>query len=564
MSFPSLGYQLVDLAETMLVHGPGDVQGSPIEIDDEFAKFWINAYRLNPESGRRVYSRAFLSRAKGRDKSGHAARKVIMEALGPVRFSHWARKGETSWWGYRYEVGEPVGRPVTYPFIRILATEEGQTGNTYDAVQYLLHNEHVLSYLESSDCIDWMNWYDREVRLDVGLTRTFLGGSVGDGEIVPSTASSSSKDGGKETFVVFDETHLYTIPVLRQMYRTVRRNMTKRKDSEPWGLETSTMFGPGEDSVAEDTYKLYLLVKEGKAAAEAGTLVDHLEGPEPADWDDPAELRRCLEVAYGDACGWIDLDSKVQQILEDGPKFRHEHRRYFYNRPSRAGAGRLLDADTAARLLHPSTELPDGSPIAIGFDGSETGDSTWVVATHMVTGIAYVLAAWERPIEVSKTDFKVNKEEVDQVMREVLSRYQVAWGCIDPSRFHEYLAGWQAAFPDSHLERFPVWNLTQTTDAITMAEQQIANGTCLISQQAADVGLIRHGQNATIVTLDGARLRKQYKQVVKPEDTDTGMKALSFVDGAVAWIYCIEARRRALAKGWVPEPEPVAPLVIWA
>src|SRR6185312_13296030 len=94
-----------------------------------------------------------------------------------------------------------------------------------------------------------------------GLTRTLLPDG---GEIIPSTASNAAKDGGKETFVVFDETHLYVLPELRKMYRTVRRNLAKRKAAEPWSLETSTMYLPGEGSVAEDTHSLAKSIREGR------------------------------------------------------------------------------------------------------------------------------------------------------------------------------------------------------------------------------------------------------------------------------------------------------------
>jgi hypothetical protein len=61
------------------------------------------------------------------------------EALGPCRFDHWAEPGEVSDWGYEYEEGEPVGKPLTYVEALNVATEEGQAGNTYDAVYYMLH-----------------------------------------------------------------------------------------------------------------------------------------------------------------------------------------------------------------------------------------------------------------------------------------------------------------------------------------------------------------------------------------------------------------------------------------
>src|SRR6266498_2398927 len=117
--FHTLGPQVVSWVEAFLVHGPGDVQGEPVCLDDELVAFVLRAYRLDPETGRRVCDEALLSRPKGRAKSELAGMLACAEALGPVRFDGWDA------------AGEPVGRPVVYPFIRALATEETQSSNTY-------------------------------------------------------------------------------------------------------------------------------------------------------------------------------------------------------------------------------------------------------------------------------------------------------------------------------------------------------------------------------------------------------------------------------------------------
>src|SRR4051812_7699419 len=228
----SLGFDAIEWIETYLCHGPGDVQGEPLVIDDEMAAFIVKAYELDPETGRRKVKRAFLSRPKGRAKSEIAGALVCFEALGPCRFDGWDANGD------------PVGRPLTYPFIRCMATEEGQAGNTYDNVTVML--SHLIEHAG-----------DEFPGIDLGRSaqtssRIFFEGG---GEIVPSTASSASKDGGKESFSVFDETHLYVLPDLRAMHKMVRRNLTKRKMADPWGLETSTMYAVGEDSVAEATHQ---------------------------------------------------------------------------------------------------------------------------------------------------------------------------------------------------------------------------------------------------------------------------------------------------------------------
>jgi len=133
----SLGYSLISWIEHFLVHGPGDVAGTPIALDDEFAGFIATVYAVDG-NGRRRYDEAFLSRPKGRAKSELAGMLSVAEALAPVRFDHWAERGEVSPWGYQYVPGEPVGAPVRFPFIRCLATEEGQSGNTYDNVYFNL------------------------------------------------------------------------------------------------------------------------------------------------------------------------------------------------------------------------------------------------------------------------------------------------------------------------------------------------------------------------------------------------------------------------------------------
>jgi phage terminase large subunit-like protein len=91
---PSIGGHVCAWLETFLVHGPGDVQGSPIILDDEFRTFVWRAYELR-SGGQRQYRRAFLSRPKGRGKSELAAMLAATELCGPVRFDRFADAGET-------------------------------------------------------------------------------------------------------------------------------------------------------------------------------------------------------------------------------------------------------------------------------------------------------------------------------------------------------------------------------------------------------------------------------------------------------------------------------------
>ena len=240
VDFPTIGWQVVDWIEANLCHGPGDIAGDPIVLDEEFIRFVCHCYRLDERTGRRLRRRAVLSRPKGRAKSELAGMLVCAEFMGPVRFDGWDAQGD------------PVGRPVRSPFIRCLATEETQAGNTYDNVRWML--AHAVEH------------GGREFAgVDVGATRVLL--NRVEGEIRPSSASAASKDGGKETFGVADEIHLYTLPELKQMHRTVMRNLAKRKAAEPWMLDTTTMYAIGELSVAEATMD----------DPPPGVLIDHRE-----------------------------------------------------------------------------------------------------------------------------------------------------------------------------------------------------------------------------------------------------------------------------------------------
>jgi hypothetical protein len=191
----TLGPQVVSWIETNLCHGPGDVQGQPVELDDEQVGFVCRAYELDND-GRRVVLRAVFSRAKGRGKSELAAMLVCAEALGPTRFRGWGHDGR------------PLGHPVTAPYIPCVATEEGQAGHVYQAAAFML-TEGAVSATPG---------------LDVGQTRTF---TPRGGVIRPVTARATSKEGGRESFAVFDETSL---DAGRERFReTLRRPSTETR-----------------------------------------------------------------------------------------------------------------------------------------------------------------------------------------------------------------------------------------------------------------------------------------------------------------------------------------------
>ena len=84
----SLGYEIVDWIVENCCHGPGDLQGEPAQVDDEMFDYIVETYRIDPQSGQKVFDESVLSRPKGRAKTEIAGWLVCAEAFGPVRFSH--------------------------------------------------------------------------------------------------------------------------------------------------------------------------------------------------------------------------------------------------------------------------------------------------------------------------------------------------------------------------------------------------------------------------------------------------------------------------------------------
>lgn len=345
--FLSLGFAAVDWMEHFLVHGPGDVQGQSIELDDEFAAFIVKGYEVD-RTGERKVRRAFLSRAKGRSKSGLAAMIACFEALGPARFSHFAEAGEVSDWGYEYEAGEPVGKPLTYVEILNVATEEGQAGNTYDAIYYMLNADTCSPELLAEFG-----------KLDVGLTRINLPNKRG--FIEPVTSADTSKDGGKSTFIVADETHLWVLGRLKRLHGIMTRNLLKRKAASGWMLETSTMYGEGEGSVAEGTHEYAKAVNAGRKR-DRTLLFDHRQAADSWDLDKRADRMKALREAYGPAAEWMNLDA-ICDSWDDPQVLEADFRRYWLNQP-------VSTVVKAPKIMpnwpHCASGKPPPKPAAIG------------------------------------------------------------------------------------------------------------------------------------------------------------------------------------------------------
>jgi hypothetical protein len=542
VTFPTLGWQIVDWAETFLCHGPGDVEGEDLEIDDELALFICWVYRLHPRThklaGRRLIQRGVLSRPKGRAKSEIAGVIVCGEALGPVRFDHWAAKDEVSAWGYEYRPGEPVGRPVRSPFIRCLATEEDQSGNTYDNVRVMLTQGAAAEEFGLRD------------GKEVGLTRTFLPGG---GEIRPSTSGDASKDGGLETCSVADETHLYILPKLRKMYGTVARNTGKRKDGEPWMLDTTTAWEPGENSIAEQAGEKYAHLDIEEAVVKRGVLYDHRQGDEPKRFNDDRSLIKALRSGYGPAAEWMDF-ARICRLIRDAEDPEGDAYRYWLNRP-RAAASHWLSPDEIKAVIT-EFDVAEGSMIAAGFDGSETDDHTALWGCTEL-GDLFPIGIW---IPGGGAGWR---REVMEVVDWTFEYFDVKRLYCDPAWWQEEVAKWAEKRGAPPVVEFWTGGRGETKTAVACGALRTAvrHAELKIATVPIRTDEITDGRRTLAVQhFENARTKKvRVKTDEKAEDAHTVRKERPGsplkIDSVLAAVLARRARDDALKLGLFAEPE---------
>lgn len=186
--YPTLGPQVCDFIERNLVFGPGDLRGEPALLDDEKRAIIYRSYEVFPvghrQAGRRRFKRVGVSLRKGSAKTELAAWIAACELHpeAPVRCTGFTKDGE------------PIGGPVTDPYIPLVArTEEQSEDLAYGALRVILE----LSLLKDD--------------FDIGLER--IERKRGGGKAVALATAPDARDGARTTFQHFDEPLAIDTPV---------------------------------------------------------------------------------------------------------------------------------------------------------------------------------------------------------------------------------------------------------------------------------------------------------------------------------------------------------------
>ena len=525
--WPTLGEQVCAFIEDRAVFGPGDLRGQPAVLDAEKRAALYRAYEIHPRghprAGRRRFGRVGLSWRKGTAKTEFAAWVAFAELHpeAPVRFDGWDAEGQ------------PVGRPVSDPYVPMVSYTAEQTEELAYGALYAVCSEGPDADL-----------------FDIGLERIMR--VNGDGKAVALAGSPNARDGARTTFQHFDESHRMTLPKLLQAHETMLGNLPKRPGSDPWSLETTTAYEPGAGSVAESTHDEAVSIDQGRI--ENPSLFYFHRWAAPGHDLETTEGRvAAVREASGPAAAWSDVEGIAAQWTRPGADLAYLER-VWLNRTVQSSrqafdAGRWVEAGDATR------SIPDGSVIVAGFDGARARDSTGLVICDVATGLMQVAGYWPRPDHLPDTDeWEVPETEVNTAVSEIFERYQVWRLYGDPPYWRDALRRWAGEYGEKTVVEW--WTNRQRPAAYACKTFATAITSGHVSHDgdrdlAAHIGNSRR-RDLRIRDEDGAPLwRIEKSRPDSPHKIDLAMC------GVLAW----EARGDALAAnalGKLATPEPVS------
>lgn len=511
--WPSLGGAVCAWIEDSLVYGPGDVRGQPVRLSVEQRALVHRMYEVHPrdssEAGRRRFKRVGLSLRKGYAKTELLAFIAACELHpdAPVRTVNWL--GDT-----------PEGNGVQDPYIPMVAYTEEQSEELGYGTLYTILSEGPLA-----------------ADFDIGLERIVR--RSGDGRAVALASAPDARDGARTTFNAFDETHRWTLPRLKEAYRTMMANIPKRKMADAWSLEVTTAPVPGEGSVAESTIEYARAVAEGKVPDSRLFFFHRQANAAEHDLTTREGIRGYVLDASGPVAEWSDIEGIVDLAM-DPTMDRAYFRRVWGNETYVQATEQAFDVERWDELVDPGHVVEKGALIALGFDGSWVEDATALIGTEIETGYQWPVGIWEKPY--NQKDWTVPRQEVDVAVTLAFNEWDVCRLYADPFYWESELVQWTARWGKDRVWQWPTNRPTQMVHAVQGFSDAITNGDLSHSGDKQVRSHIGNCHRRAVRLRDGEG-RPMY--VLEKERPDSPAK----IDAAMASVLSWEARSDAIAEG---------------
>lgn len=523
VDFPTLGFLIADWVEAHCFVADGWSMGDPFVHDGWQLWCTVNHYRVKPgvkfNPARPAGAPAFTNRRSlvvGPQKTGKSpwgASIVTVEAVGPVIFAGWAKGGEQyrckdhgcgCGWIYEYEPGEPMGMPRPMSTIQLLATAEDQTDNVYRPLQEMIRRGPL----------------SEQMKVREGFIRL-----PHNGRIDPITSAPNSKLGNPIHFALADESGLYT-GRLAKVWETMRRGLAGMSGR---GIEITNPWDPMDNSTAQQT------------CASRSTDVFRFYRKPPTDLDFllKRDRKKILRHVY-EGSPWVDLssiESEAAEILETDPT---QAMRFFGNMLVQ-GLGSYMPEALWDATKAP-VEVKAGTSIALGFDGSRSGDWTAIRAeTRDGYRFTPTYGPDSRPTIWDPSqwpDGRIPRGEVNAAVTELFSRYEVARMYCDPRHWETQVDEWGEEFGEKVVIEWPTNQITRMFSALTRFQEDTSER---LTTHDGDPTAKIHALNARKVAKPGDRYI-----LGKPAEH---MK----IDVLMSDVLAHEAAADARAAGWAQD-----------
>lgn len=437
----TLGWQVLAWTADALLQPDGPDTGKPWRYTTEQARFVLWWYAVD-ELGRFVYRRGMLRRLKGWGKDPVGATICANELVGLCRFDGFDAQGQ------------PVAAPHPSPWVITAAVSLDQTKNTMRLFPQLF-TDAVLS----------------EHQIDIGKEIIY----TRNGLLEAVTSSPRSLEGKRNTFSLKNETH-HWLPQNDgiAMAEVIARNITKARGGDARALAISNAHNPGEGSDAELDWEAYLSMLAAPSSLR-DFLYDSLEAPDGIDIAEPEQVRAGLIAARGDSV-WLDLDRHVAEILD--PRTREGMSRRFYFNQIVAGEDVWLPRSSWDDLKAPGTEVPDGTSITIGFDGSDSDDWT-ALRCETQAGYQFTprfahgqLMIWDP----QQFGGYVPRGQVNAAVAELNRRFKVVRMYCDPPYWQSEIDEWAALYGEKTVVRWATFRPRHMAEALERFRTDVLSG----------------------------------------------------------------------------------------
>lgn len=519
---PTLGPVFIAWAETMLVHGEGDLLGQPYRVPGWGRRAAYRILEYNPaelvqvgsvEAYAYIVRKALIICPKGSAKTEFIAALMLFLLAGP-------------------SLPTPAGPVMRIsPNIPVAAGSWDQANKLFgDAAK----NMATGTIDSPSPLAEFVECFDAEIQL-----------KESGGKLFRVAAVAGTNDGGLPTAGAADEIHEWT-GKKRRVHLVLFQGLDKRANGLELNITTPDDADP--ESLLGQMAAYGTKVADGEIDDPGFYLLHYAADPAMPLADDTGEFVPELVVAAVDAghpAEWIVPAQIARKLLVDKLPL-HEFRRYWLGQFARGG-GHWLPEGTFEARRHPDglTLPPDGTEVVLAFDGSYRRDST-VIWGCTLTGHLFEVGVWERPDKAGDR-WKVPRGEVKVAMSAAMKRWTVVELAPDPPGWADEIEGWEDEFGDVVVE-FPTNQYARMVPACTRFYAATAGGdedeALLPMTHDGSPVLARHLRNAVTKSKPGG-------DVITKESLDSPRK----IDAAVAAVVAYDrACWHALNRSTVVEP----------